>query len=331
MLFSTVISRTFSFVTILRLAGLMTCIVSVSSSGGARAGEAQPPIGEGSFKIVSPEWLSEHTDDAGLRILDVRADVHDYLASHVPYADHLADATMRAPKCGVPVQYLDLEQMAELFRRAGISNNHWVVLYSDGEGVLGATMVAYCLHRVGHKKTMVLDGGYRAYAANHKTSQTYPGYPRGELSPSLDRAVFATLNDVRAAMNDPAVVLIDARPAEAYAGEIATWMRNGHIPGAVNIDWHHLMREDNIHQFKPVEEMAKVIEQAGVRKEDKIIIYCGTSREATLLYLVMGHILGFPGVRLYEGSWTEYCAHDDLPVAKGNTPGGGSRQGAVEK
>lgn len=317
--------RPFRSIPVFGLAGIAICFALANSWGRAQASETQQPIGDGSFKIVSPQWLAEHAEDASLRILDVRGDVHAYLAGHVPYADHLGDATMRAPKCGVPVQYLDPEQMAELFRRAGISSNHWVVLYSDGKDVLGATMVAYCLHRVGHKKTMVLDGGYQTYAKNQKTTQAYPHYPRGEFTPNLDRAMFATLDDVRAAMKSPAAVLIDARPTNAYAGEIKTWMRNGHIPGAVNIDWHQLMREDNYHQFKSVDEMRKVVEQAGVKPDSEIIVYCGTSREATLLYLVMRHILGYPNVRLYEGSWTEYCAHEDLPVAQGMGSGGKSQ------
>lgn len=322
MLLWTVASRLAASVSILRLAGILTCFASILYSSGARAEETQSLVGDGSFKIASPQWLAEHANDPSLRILDVRSDVHDYLAGHIPRAAHLADASMRAPKCGVPVQYLEPEQMAELFRRSSISGNHWVVLYSDGKDVLGATMMAYCLHRVGHKKTMILDGGYKVFAQTQNTTQAYPNDPRGELAPNLDHAVFATLDDVRAAMTDPATVLIDARPAKAYAGDVSTWMRNGHIPGAVNIDWHQLMREDNLHQFKPVEEMGKVIEQAGVKKESQTIVYCGTSREATLLYLVMRHLLGYPHVRLYEGSWTEYSAHDDLPVAKGNVPGG---------
>lgn len=297
-------------------------LASVGFAGVVGAKEPPPPVGDEAFKIVSPQWLAEHANDPKVRILDVRTDVHDYLAGHVPNATHIADSTMRAPKAGVPVQYLEPEQMAELFCRAGIHNTDSVVLYSSGKDVLGATMVAYCLQRLGYNKTMVLDGGYPVYANDQKATQDYPDCPRGDLTPKLDRSCFANLDDVLVATKNSRAVLIDARPANAYAGAIDTWMRNGHIPGAVNLDWHEMVDPNNNHQFKPVDEMRGLVERTGVKKENDVIIYCGTSREATLLYMVMKHVLGYPKVRLYEGSWTEYCAHKELPVAKGPEPGG---------
>lgn len=301
------------------LAGFGLALAGFAGTAGAK--EPPPSVGDAAFQIVSPEWLAEHAGDPGLRILDVRSDVHDYLAGHVPNAVYIADSAMRAPKAGVPVQYLEPEQMADLFRRASVGDGDSVVVYSSGKDVLGATMVAYCLHRLGHHKTKVLDGGYPAYAKSQKTTQAYPECQPGDLTPKLDRSVFANLDDVLAAAKNPQAVLIDARPANAYTGAIATWMRNGHIPGAVSLDWHQMVDKDNNHQFKPVDEMRRLVERTGVKKGNDVIIYCGTSREATLLYMVMKHVLGYPKVRLYEGSWTEYCAHKKLPVAQGMEPG----------
>jgi thiosulfate/3-mercaptopyruvate sulfurtransferase len=97
-------------------------------------------------------------------------------------------------------------------------------------------------------------------------------------------------------------------------------MRNGHIPGAINVDWHQLMDPNNPHQFKSVADMQAIFDANGVKKTDNIILYCGTSREASVEFMVMRHLLGYPNVRLYEGSWTEYSAHPELPMRTGNTP-----------
>lgn len=103
-----------------------------------------------------------------------------------------------------------------------------------------------------------------------------------------------------------------------YSGEAKIWTRNGHIPGAVNVPWKSLVEENNSHKFKPVDAMRKVFADKGIRETDDIIVYCGTSREASLEYMVLKHILRFPKVRLYEGSWAEYSNHKDLPVETGS-------------
>jgi thiosulfate/3-mercaptopyruvate sulfurtransferase len=308
------------------ITGILIALVAHIGHSRAMGVEPQPP-GDEHFMLVSPQWLSKHASDPDLRILDVRPDVHHYLAGHVPGAIYLADAAMRAPKGGLPVQCLDPEVMAVVFRHANIGDQQLVAVYSDGDDVLGATLIAYCLHRLGHTKTCILDGGYQAYAKSQKTTQAYPDCAPGNLKECLDRSVFVTLDELLTGMKASNVVLVDARPARAYAGDITTWMRNGHIPGALNLDWHQLVQPEDRHRFKPVEEMRKIVERSGIKKHDDLVVYCGTGREATLLYMVMKHVLGYPKVRLYEGSWTEYCAHKDLPIAKGMEPGKAGRSG----
>lgn len=268
------------------------------------------------FAVVTPEWVASHANDPSVLILDVRADPHDYFAGHAPNAVNLADNTMRGPNDGVPVQYLPVSVQAELLRRAGVTDNQTVVIYSDGANVLGATMVAYVLERMGHPDVKVMDGGWAAYKASQKGSQQYPSYRPGKLS-AREQRTFVTLAEVKDAIGKSDIKLIDARPNKAYSGQVDTWMRNGHIPGAINIDWHSLMDEQNPHKFKTTEQIQAIYDAKGVKKSDNIVVYCGTSREASLEYAVLKHLLGYPNVKLYEGSWTEYSSHPELPVATG--------------
>ncbi|QQS40898.1 MAG: sulfurtransferase [Acidobacteriota bacterium] len=269
-------------------------------------------------QVVSPEWFAARVADDDLRILDVRLNVYDYFTGHLPNAVHLADAAMRAPKNGYPTQYLDPFFSGRLLMFAGVKNGDKVAVYSDGDGVLGATMMAYILERIGHSRIYLLDGGFRDFQISQKAVQEYPEY--GQV-PSYDtrdnNTIAATTEDVKNAIGKEGVKFIDARPQNVFAGEVKIWTRNGHIPGAVNIPWKTLVEENNSHKFKPLEQLRKVFADKGIKESDDIIVYCGTSREASLEYLVLKHVLKFPKVRLYEGSWAEYSNHKELPVATG--------------
>lgn len=276
-----------------------------------------PSIADQQFAVVTPDWVASHAADPAVRILDVRPEARDYFIGHVPNAVNLADCTMRGPKDGMPVQYLPVSVQAELLKRAGVQNNQTVVLYSDGPNVVGPATVAYVLERMGHPDVKIMDGGWTAYKAIHKSSQQYPSYKPGKLA-AREARIYVTLADVKKAMGRPEITMIDARSSKAYSGQEDTWMRNGHIPGAINIDWHSLMEADNPHKFKSVEQAQAIFDANGVKKTNSIIVYCGTSREASLEYAVLKHLLGYPDVRLYEGSWTEYSSHPELPVETGS-------------
>ena len=266
------------------------------------------------FALVTPQWVAAHCADPDVRILDVRPDVQAYLAGHVPNAVHVADSAFRAPAKGTPVQYLSPASTATLLSRCGVRPKDTVVVYSDGANVLGATMVAYVLEKMNHPSVRILDGGWSAYQKTEKVSQEYPEVARTRVPARNMRSTHVTLEDVRKLIGKPGVVFIDSRPEPAYLGQGETWQRNGHIPGAVNVAWTSVMNADNPHQFRPVDELRGLYAAKGITPESDIILYCGTSREASLQYHVMKHLLGFPKVRLYEGSWTEYCSQPELKV-----------------
>jgi thiosulfate/3-mercaptopyruvate sulfurtransferase len=270
-----------------------------------------------SVAIVTPQWLEEHAADKDLRILDVRLNVYDYFAGHVPNAVHLADAAMRFPSEGYPTQYGETFMTGMIFARSGIKKTDKVVIYSDGDGVLGATMIAYLLERVGQTNILFVDGGWRDYKAAFKTAQEYPVYKAAGYDVLDNRGVRANLEDVKNSIGKDGVKFIDARPSDVFRGEVKIWTRNGHIPGAVNIPWKLLVEENNTHKFKSLDDMRKVYADRGIKETDDIIVYCGTSREASLEYMVLKHLLKFPKVRLYEGSWAEYSNHPQMQVETG--------------
>jgi thiosulfate/3-mercaptopyruvate sulfurtransferase len=276
-------------------------------------GASAPP----SVSVVTPQWVEEHRGDANVRILDVRQNVYDYFAGHVPGSVHLADSAMRFPAEGYPTQYPETFMVAQLVARAGVKKTDKVVIYSDGDGVLGATMVAYLLERIGHSDIAFVDGGWKDYKATQKTAQEYPTYKPARYD-NLDYfMVRASFDDVKKSTGKEGVKVIDARAPDVFRGEVKIWTRNGHIPGAINVPWKTLMDETNTHKLKAIADMRKVYADKGIKETDDIIVYCGTSREASLEYMILKHILKFQKVRLYEGSWAEYSNHPEAEVETG--------------
>lgn len=273
-------------------------------------------------RFVSPSWVAEHAVDPQLRLLDVRINPLDYISGHIPGAVHIADNTFRGPNGRLPVQYWETEKIQSLFRQAGVSNTSDVVIYSDEASLLGSTMVSYLLERGGLRNIAVLDGGFKAYKdVGLPLTKEFPQYTPGDFRFRDKPALRVSLNEVRRLIGNPDVTFIDPRPPALFAGEVDLFIRNGHIPGAKNIPWPSFtVGEANQHQLKPLAEIRALLAQRGITPEDNIIVTCSTGREATLQYTVLKHLLNYPNVRIYEGSWTEYSAQPDLPVETGRDP-----------
>lgn len=271
------------------------------------------------LQIVSPA-VAARAIEKGAQAIDARS-AAKYFAGHVTGAVHLADSTLRCSQGGVPVRMRDAEDLSKLFSQAGVSFDRPVIVYSDGEDPLAATLTAYALVGLGHPSVRILDGGFEAWRGAHATTQDFLPAPSSTTGPSRAGELRrASLDEVRSLVFDDQITFVDARPASQYRGEGRLWRRNGHIPGAISVDWKTLMDKDNTSKFRARKEIEKLLTDAGVDKTDDIVVYCGTGREATLLYLYLSQILEYPSVRLFEGSWTEYSADDSLPVATGTDP-----------
>ena len=298
------------------LASLLVFAVAIPLFPGLNA-TAQSSNSE--IEFVSPSWVADHANDANLRVLDVRINPFDYFTAHIPGSVHIADNTFRGPNGVLPVQYWQPEKLESLFQQAGVNNDSTVVIYSDGRDVLGATMVAYLLERSGLAEVAVLDGGFTGYqTAGLPVTKEFPSYEVGNFTVRDNPDVRVTLAEVRELVGQPDITFVDPRPAPLFSGEQEIWVRNGHIPGAKNLPWPTFTAgEANFHQLKPLDEIRQLLSERNIQPSDTIIMTCSTGREATLQYTVLKHLLGYPNVRVYEGSWTEYSSQLDLPIETG--------------
>lgn len=265
---------------------------------------------------VDADWLRDAIDGRNLRLLDVRPGYSQYFEGHVRNATHLDAHALRGPLNNIPAQFRSHERMAEIFAQANVGPGNRVIVYADGDDILSSSMTVYALEKLGHLNASILDGGLSAAAGADLLTQAFPAPPRkpAEFAAFENPACAATLADVEAALRDGGVRFVDARPREQYDGTAKVWQRNGHIPGAVNVHWKRLTSDADAHSLRGAGEMRAVFEGAGVTPDRPVIVYCGTGREASLLYLALTRELRYPDVRLYEGGWTEYSTRADLPV-----------------
>lgn len=253
-------------------------------------------------------------------VLDTRGGYKDYFRGHLPTAHHLNFDTLRGTDQGVPVQYLPDELTRLLLERAGVDKQRPHLIYATGDKspndeILSASMVAYVLEKFGVQDIRILDGGLPAWKeAQLPVTQEYFGNPPGDMPVRMNKSIGISLEELWELKSQPNVVIVDARPDNEFIGNDDVWLRKGHIPGAISFHWARLMEQSNTHQFRPFAKVKMELETSGIVPDKDIIVYCGTSREGSLLRFYLRYLAKYPRVRLYEGSWKEYVSLKQYPT-----------------
>ena len=278
--------------------------------------------------LVDAAWMKANAGTPGLVVLDIRnrlgrGSKQSYLAGHIPgavYSDYLADG-WRTTVDGVPGQLPPVSDLETLVGALGIGNGSHVVVVAGGVSALdmgSATRVYWTFKVLGHDEVSVLDGGYRAYAADPanpvETGENRPAPV--SFTASFRPELIADRNDVQAAMAK-GVPLIDMRPPAQYRGETShpAARRKGTIPGAVNLPESSLTTDGG--RFVGAAEVAQLLAAVGVGREGARISFCNTGHWASLGWFANSEILGNTEVRLYDGSMVEWSGIEDLPIEVG--------------
>jgi len=284
------------------------------------------PSGEGKVRWVSTDWLEEHLEDKYLTILDVQPNVHDYIQEHVPGAVYMNEGLLRVPLKGLPAMYVSPDSIQANFRRVGLKPDVPVVVCTGtgpfrgwGDG-LEQTMMAYSLARFGHDKVYVLDGGIDKWKKEGRPlTKVFPKVEESDFTVKVRTEYFVEYEEFKAMKDREDVILLDARPPHVYAGQ-GPWIKPGHIPGAINLPWANLMDDKNKRLLKPEEEIQSILKEHGITRDKTIICSCGTGREATNEFILFKWYLGYPKVKIYEGSFTEWSSYPENPTVTGKTP-----------
>lgn len=263
-------------------------------------------------RIISPDWLEKNLSRKDLRLIDMRADIRDYWAGHIPGAVYLDESALRWPEAGIPGRLIPVDVFYRMLGELGVDRKTTVIIYTEINNYR-ATYLAWALDYIRHESWGILEGGFNRWKNEARpVSQDYPEIKRVVYEPKVrpDDRVRAYLEEVRD--RDERTVLIDVRPPEFYTGERGNWKRKGHIPGAINLPWSYFLKDDG--SWKDIEFLKKNLSSLGISPDKKVIVYCGQGLMASHTYLALKYVLKFPEVKLYDGSFNEWSNRIELPV-----------------
>jgi thiosulfate/3-mercaptopyruvate sulfurtransferase len=210
-----------------------------------------------------------------------------------------------------------VEQLQAAFEKLGISDNSRIILYFGKDWISPTGRVFLTLEYLGlGPRASILDGGMSAWraAGGAVTSEVRTPAP-GKITPHTHPDLIADVAWVSGNLNKPGITIIDARTSNFYGGADAGMPRAGHIPGATNIPFTSVV-EDSL-RFKDRATLAEMFRGAGVKQGDLVVTYCHIGQQASLVWFIARY-LGYEA-RMYDGSFEEWSARQDLPVVTSNT------------
>ncbi len=271
--------------------------------------------------LVSCDWVDQHKQDNNVRLVEVDVDTTAYGKGHIEGAigwnwqTQICDTVRRdiTPKAA----------WEKLLGESGIANDTIVVLYGDNNNWFAAW--AFWQFKIyGHADVRLMNGGRKKWADVEKrpvtTTATKPTTTNYKAK-NPDFSIRSFLHDVEGARDNQAAHLVDVRSPQEFTGEVLappglpeTCQRGGHIPGAKSIPWSKAVNEDGT--FKTVEDLKSLYEGQGIRPDKEVIAYCRIGERSSHTWFVLQYLLGYPKVKNYDGSWTEYGNLVAAPIEK---------------
>jgi thiosulfate/3-mercaptopyruvate sulfurtransferase len=271
--------------------------------------------------LVDADWVQAHLTDPTVRLVEVDVDTTAYEQGHLSGAvgfnwqRELQDQLVRAP--------VSKEQLEALLGRAGVGNDTTIVLYGDNNNWFAAWAL-WILKYYGHRDVRLLDGGRVKWLTDKRELTTaIPSYPRTSYAVEAPRSDIRAFRDqILRSLGRNGFALVDVRSPAEFSGELLApahlpqegAQRGGHIPGAANIPWSLAVREDGT--FKPADELRSLYESKGITAEQEVVAYCRIGERSSHTWFVLHYLLGYPTVRNYDGSWTEWGSLIGAPIEK---------------
>lgn len=273
--------------------------------------------------LVSTAWVAEHLDDPDVRVVESNEDPLLYSSGHIPGAVEIdwtrdLNDTLRR-------DYLRKEGFDALMSKLGIDRGTTVVFYGDKNN-WWATYAAWVFHLFGHMNIRIMDGGRLKWQKEGRTlTREIPHYAPTEYdAPVRDDKEFRAFRDQVLQHVAEGKKLIDVRSPEEYSGERLHMenypnegaLRGGHIPGAKNVPWAKAVNPET-GEFLPAQDLVALYRDgADIDPADDVVVYCRIGERSSHTWFVLRYLLGYPDVRNYDGSWTEWGNLVGAPIER---------------
>jgi thiosulfate/3-mercaptopyruvate sulfurtransferase len=274
--------------------------------------------------LADTQWTEEQIKDSKVRIAEVDYDPKaNYQLGHVPGAvlfDWRQDINDPISR-----NVLSKQACEDLLQRAGVNNDSTLVLYGDFNNWFAA-FAFWVFKYYGFKDVRIMNGGRKKWLEeDREISKDIPNYPKGNFKASdPDKKIRVFLNEVKHALDTKdRIKMVDVRSPKEFTGEILAppeyptehAQRGGHIPGAENIPWAQAVN-DKDGTFKSADELRKLYDSKGITPDKEIIAYCRIGERSSHTWFVLKYLLGYPDVKNYDGSWTEWGNMIANPIEK---------------
>ena len=271
--------------------------------------------------LVDAEWVQAHLTDPTVRLIEVDVDTTAYEQGHIPGAvgfnwqKELQDQVVRAP--------VSKERLEELLSGAGVTPDTTIVLYGDNNNWFAAWAL-WILKYYGHRDVRLLNGGRMKWLADKREITTaLPSYPHTNYTAQPPHSNIRAFRDqILSSLGRNGFTLVDVRSPGEYSGDLLApanlpqegAQRGGHIPGAANIPWASAVREDGT--FKSADELRTLYAGKGITPDKEVVAYCRIGERSSHTWFALHYLLGYPTVRNYDGSWTEWGSLIGAPIEK---------------
>ena len=269
--------------------------------------------------LVDTEWVAQHGQDDNVRLLEVDVDTTAYDQGHIEGAVGINWQSQLQD--GVRRDLTSKEDFEKLLSESGVGNDTTVVVYGDNNNWFAA-WAYWQLKYYGHKDARVMDGGRAKWLAEGRptTTDAVSHAAASYTAQEPDCSIRALRDYITSNLSD--LELVDVRSPAEYSGELLApehlpqegAQRGGHIPGAANVPWATAVAEDGT--FKSADELNEIYGGKGISGDKEIVAYCRIGERSSHTWFVLSELLGYPNVRNYDGSWTEWGSAVGVPVER---------------
>lgn len=272
--------------------------------------------------LVASECLADQCSDPRLKIIETSWKAEGYGRAHIdgalqlPWHSYLKSTDENQERS---VHLVRESEFLEILNKLGIRSHDHIVAYDEYHGLF-ATRLWWVFNYFGFRNVSVLNGGWQDWLEKgFPISARIESPPQGtDFEPRPEKVRLICLNELRSKLDSSNLQIWDARRETEYTGvEETSNRRNGHIPGAINLNWTHLLEEPAFdggsRKIKPIEELESICRQTGFNPESEIVCYCQASIRGAFASFIL-ELLGYPIHRVYDAAMAQWANRNDTPL-----------------